>query len=384
MPRPRRDVPWPGKRGEVHYAFWYDEDARTTRGLSLRTRDPVAAQARFAAFLAEAGAITGHKPKTDLTVAEVLAFYERDHLQAGQVIDRKRGENAIKRLTEFFGDYPISAVDIPLSRDYAVARAAGAVTGNGRAAKPATVRRELGVLAAAATHCVKWKRITAEQMPTIEKPSAPDTKGLYLTRDELAAIRGAAETNGRWFIDLAYYTGSRREAIQSLTWAQVDMERNRIRLKPSGERVSNKRRPVVPIDPALKPTLEELKGRHGDHVLPQPFHSWWWLEKAAKRAKLFELPETDGRPAGTVSPHILRHSRATHLLQDGVSPWAVANLLGDTVETVLKVYGHHCPDYLDEVFKRRADADAAVAEQVEAAIAEVVPAAVEETADFLA
>lgn len=388
MPRPRRDVPWLDQRDRVYYARWYDSDARTTRGLSLRTSDAATAQARFAAFLAEGGAVTGHKPPTELTVAQVLSFYDRDHIQAGKVADRKRAENATARLTEFFGDTPISAVDIPLSRDYAIARETGVVSGNGRPAKPGTIVRELGVLVTAARHCVKWKRIGRDQMPTLEKPDAPTSRGLYLTREELAAIRAAAEDNGRWFIDIAYYTGSRREAVQSLTWAQVDLERNRIRLSTTGERVTKKRRPIVPIDPALHPLLVSLKGRHGDHVLPQPFHSWYWLEKAARRAKLFHLTETDGRPAGNVSPHILRHSRATHLLQDGVSPWAVANLLGDTVETVLRVYGHHCPDFLDEVFKKRAaDADEAAeveADEVKAAIVEHAPAVAEQPADFLA
>ena len=55
-----------------------------------------------------------------------------------------------------------------------------------------------------------------------------------------------------------------------------------------------------------------------------------------------------GRPAGRLTPHVLRHTRATHLLQKGVAPYAVASLLGDTVATVLRVYGHHCPNYLAE------------------------------------
>ena len=34
------------------------------------------------------------------------------------------------------------------------------------------------------------------------------------------------------------------------------------------------------------------------------------------------------------------------MLQDGAQMWDVAKLLGDTVETVERVYGHHCPDYM--------------------------------------
>ena len=63
------------------------------------------------------------------------------------------------------------------------------------------------------------------------------------------------------------------------------------------------------------------------------------------------LPARDGRPAGRLTPHVLRHTRATHLLQKGVDPYAVAALLGDNLSTVLRVYGHHCPGYLEEAIR---------------------------------
>lgn len=74
------------------------------------------------------------------------------------------------------------------------------------------------------------------------------------------------------------------------------------------------------------------------------------FEKAAALAGLLDLPDRDGRPAARLTPHMLRHSRATHLLQDGKDPYAVASLLGDTLQTVLRVYGHHCPNYLSGLF----------------------------------
>ena len=45
-------------------------------------------------------------------------------------------------------------------------------------------------------------------------------------------------------------------------------------------------------------------------------------------------------------PHMLRHSRATHMLMDGEDPYKVAKLLGDTLTTVERNYGHHSVDYL--------------------------------------
>ncbi len=42
----------------------------------------------------------------------------------------------------------------------------------------------------------------------------------------------------------------------------------------------------------------------------------------------------------------MRHSRATHLLQAGVDIYTVARLLGDSVTTVERVYGHHSADHM--------------------------------------
>ena len=57
-----------------------------------------------------------------------------------------------------------------------------------------------------------------------------------------------------------------------------------------------------------------------------------------------ELSDVNGR----VTPHILRHTAATWLMQRGVDPWVAAGYLGMTVETLLENYGHHHPDHLSQ------------------------------------
>ena len=49
---------------------------------------------------------------------------------------------------------------------------------------------------------------------------------------------------------------------------------------------------------------------------------------------------------GKISPHTLRHTAATWLMQIGVSTWEAAGFLGMSEKTLRDVYGHHHPDYL--------------------------------------
>jgi hypothetical protein len=49
---------------------------------------------------------------------------------------------------------------------------------------------------------------------------------------------------------------------------------------------------------------------------------------------------------GNVTPHTLRHTAATWLMQSGVSMWEAAGYLGMSEKTLREVYGHHHPDFL--------------------------------------
>jgi len=345
MARPKREVPWLDRRGGVYYAFWYDAEAGETRRSSLRTHDSVEAQDRFAAFLTEGIA----KPRRDavLTVAAALDDYRLEHV-AERCADPGRQEDAIAHLKAFFADCDMAHVTIQMSRAYAEARRSGAIGGGRRRfiredgdkalvrGSDSTIRRELNVLIAAANHAKRWKRTTADvsvELPP-ERRLGPDDEAPYFTREELDMLMMSADGELGHFITLGYYTGARRRSIEDLTAPQVRLAQKQIVLQVAGKRATKKRQPIVPIFAPMVGTLEVL------------------LDAAARagRAKLFSMAdfyrpfvhlcETLGF-GDRSHPHLLRHTRATHLLQGGASIYDVAHLLGDTTTTVDRVYGHH-------------------------------------------
>jgi integrase len=270
------------------------------------------------------------------------------------VVDKARQEDAIAHLKAWFADTQIHEVNIPASRCYTDARRSGTVGGGARRTdrrgSESTIRRELVVLGAAARHALRWERITANELPKIELPAEVRSEAIgddeYLTRDEYRLALTTAAGDLQDFILICYETASRRGAIERLTKLQVNLATGRIDLRRPGEnqnqRRSKKRRPVVPITAGMRPVVERL--------LLETKNEWLFGSPRDMYRPFRQHMEAVGL-GHKARPHILRHSRATHLLQSGVSLWDVAKLLGDTTATVEKVYGHLSVDHMAGVLK---------------------------------
>lgn len=335
MPRKARRVPWIDWRGGVAYACWYDAAALRTRRISLRESDPAAAQAAFAQFLAQGADVYGVKETKELKIGPALEFYYQEH----------RKEKASARLfapvkahlVRHLGDRAVKDIDVPTSRDYVRVRLQ-------EGAAPGSIRNELSIVLTAAKHCVKFKHLPAGDLPQIELPEGGEPRSRWLTHEELQRLRAAADPATRDFIDIAYWTASRKTAIFTLTKFQVDLAQGRIRLAKPGERKTKKRRPLIPIVPELRPVVERLmRETPGELLLPEKDFNHGFL-KAAERCGFED-----------VSPHTLRHTRITHMLQAGIKPWVVAGFAGLTIDTLIGVYGHHCPDFMAEVLASRSE-----------------------------
>lgn len=347
MARPKREVPWLGKRGETYYAFWYDAEQGETRRTSLRTGDSREAQGYFANFLVE-GTFAKPRASIGLTVSQALDDYYREHA-ALKCADPRRQEDAIRHLKEFFGDLPLSEINIPRSRAYAAARRKGTIGGGKRhsgvrrVGSDSTIRRELVVLRAASEHAVKWKRADSSihlELPA-ERRLGEDDEAVYFTREELDRMLKEAKGELHHFIKLAYLTGARRRSIQDMTIPQIRWGQKQIVLKAEAKRSTKKRQPIVPILPEMEESLKALaKGRTSGRL----FETADFYRPFSRLCKKLGMPDR-------CHPHLLRHTRATHLLQAGVPIYDVAKLLGDALVTVDRVYGHHSSERLFDSLK---------------------------------
>ena len=277
-----------------------------------------------------------------ITVSSALVLYRKDKMSS--VVDLDRLDTIMVHLSQHMGNMRLSDIDVIACRGYIEARREKTTVRHGKVAETsdATIARELGVLKAAANYCLKWKHITNNDMPTFEIPTNLPKGAVWLFDDELKKLYISAHYDMKVynFIRLLYITASRRDAIESLEWSQVDFKRKIIYLNKPGQKVTKKRRPTIPMGEAYGLLEEMYKTKSNIYVFGNNMDRYRQFMQVAASAGLEILPERDGRPCGRITPHVLRHTRATHLLENGMSIYSVARLLGDNPTTVEKIYAH--------------------------------------------
>lgn len=272
-----------------------------------------------------------HQPPAtpEPTVADVLLFYAREHGQhtrrPGNII------HAARNLGRWWGPSMTRAdVSIQTTRAYAATR------------PPVAARRELEVLRAAFGYYSR--HYTPIAMPQIYMPPKPEPRERWLTKQEARQLRKAAMGVPHLyrFIVIALATGSRPGAVLALKWDWIDLRGGLMRRRAPGTAESKKRTPPVRIGSRLIRLLRRWKRLDGpliDYVCHYNGQRVTKLRRSFSRAvKLAGL-------GGDVVPHTLRHTKATWMMQDGISPWEAAGHLGMSIQMLDRTYGHHHADH---------------------------------------
>jgi integrase len=153
------------------------------------------------------------------------------------------------------------------------------------------------------------------------------------------------------FILIGLYTGTRAAAIANAAphraegKAFVDLENGIFYRLAIGKRASTKRQTPVPIPNRL---LAHMRRWARLGIANSHFVEWNCKPVASVKTgfatgvRLAKLDVT----AGNVTPHTLRHTAATWLMQRAAPMWEAAGFLGMSEKTLRDTYGHHHPDHL--------------------------------------
>jgi len=181
--------------------------------------------------------------------------------------------------------------------------------------------------------------------------ASPDGNG------ERAARRVALALRDRALVETAYAAGLRISELAAADLASLDLRRGEIRVMGKGrkERIGLLGRPACT---ALAAYLEDgrpilLERRTGGDAPPVEIflnHLGGPLGVRGLRYRFDRLCIRAGLPLG-ISPHTLRHSFATHLLDGGADLRVVQELLGHENLATTQIYTHVSPGRLQAAYR---------------------------------
>lgn len=275
------------------------------------------------------------RPADVVPVSDVIAIYLTD-VASRQARPGEAGQRA-EKLLAWWGERKLSQVTARTCREYADSRST-----------PAAARRELEDLRAA-IHYHRAEGLCSEVV-TVTLPPKSLPRERWLTRSEAARLLWAAWRNKRArhvarFILVALYTGSRAGVVCSAALRPtsgsgfLDVEAGVLHRRPAGGVETKKRRPPVALSGRITAHL-----RRWVRLQPRAAHLVEWRGRPVARVtKGFAAAVAAAGLGDDVTPHVLRHTAATWLMQAGAEPFQAAELLGMSVDTLLAVYGHHHP-----------------------------------------
>lgn len=202
---------------------------------------------------------------------------------------------------------------------------------------------------------VKSNPVTAVISPKMPKrlPQFVEESGMErLFSGETVFPEGLKGLTEMLILKVLYHTGMRKSELIGIKEGHVDMVNSTIKVLGKG----NKER-IIPVSPALMAELKryaaEKKGEPGSNESGYLFVTGKGTKLDPKQVynivkKYLQLVTTTDKK----SPHILRHSFATHLMNNGADLNAVKELLGHSSLAATQVYTHNSIEKLKDVYKK--------------------------------
>ena len=176
----------------------------------------------------------------------------------------------------------------------------------------------------------------AAALPRLKEPR-PIPRSLDF--EDAQMVWGASLYKGgvhRALVGLMLFAGLRKTEARTLTWDRVG-DYLRVMGKGSKER-------AIPIHPALRRSLDNLERAHASWLFPSP-RAEGPISDTQVRLIIDEVAEASGVK---VTPHVLRHTFATRLLEQGADLRQIQELLGHAELSTTAIYTRVTPARLGD------------------------------------
>jgi site-specific recombinase XerD len=223
-----------------------------------------------------------------------------------------------------------------------------------------TIARKLSVVRTFLSFCEEEGLLLASPAVGVSSPKLPRRLPQVLTAEQVDGLlesieaSNALEMRDRALFELIYSSGLRCQEALDLQVRDISFSSCEVRAKGKGRKVR-----VVPVGALALGALERYlregrtqlvaNGAQEEHVFLS--RTGRPLSSSDVQRRLARYLAQAGVPAGT-SPHTLRHSFATHLLEGGADLRSIQELLGHSSLRTTQVYAHVSAAHLRRAYRR--------------------------------
>lgn len=224
-----------------------------------------------------------------------------------------------------------------------------------RGENPGTVKRRLSSLSSFFRYLRRHGLFDTDIMAKVSAPRQPKRLPVFFKEGELEHLYDdglfADDFMGRrdrLMLRLLYETGIRRSELAGLRVSAVDF--SSMTIKVLGKR--NKER-IIPIESELAHNISEYLALKEQE---KGASEWLFVGRKGRQITVQDIYNTVKKymsslsNADRISPHVFRHSFATHILNEGGNIQAIKELLGHADLATTEVYTHVTREHLKEVY----------------------------------
>ena len=229
--------------------------------------------------------------------------------------------------------------------------------------KKTTIARKIASLRTFYKYLYRERKVNSNPAINLNAPKRPKSLPKFLTPDEVeqilnnTKIETPAGYRNRTILELLWATGMRISELSGLNFGDLNLEHNEIRVFGKG----SKERIILVTDRAKNFLIRYIESARSlipkDFPVPDTseespvfiYNTGYRLQTRTIRNVINDVVEKINLPKH-VTPHVFRHSFATHLIENGADLRIVQELLGHASISNTQIYTHVSSRHLKEVY----------------------------------